>query len=91
MDMTDEKVAETLEEELTRLRAENTAFKEVKVLDIRFGQKNNVCIYQLGQRFPVTLYAPGWWKLRQNIQELEDFLRDNHAELDWGKGEDPFA
>lgn len=59
-------------------------------MPIKFGQKQNISIYKLGQRFPATLYAPGWVKLIMNINKLKDFIRDNHADLAWGDEGDPF-
>lgn len=60
---------------------------EVKV---KFGNKGNVVVGGLAQRFPVTLYGAGWVILIQNIEEVKQFIRDHHEELDWGNYEDPF-
>jgi len=75
--------------EIARLKAK---LAEAEKLDIRFGQKENVCVYGLGQRFPVTLYAQGWMKLIKNIDQVEAFIEENHKGLSWGNnGEaDPF-
>jgi hypothetical protein len=59
-------------------------------LPVKVGNKSNVCAGGngfLGQRFPVTLYAPSWvWLLREeNIELLVSFLEDNADQLSWGQ------
>jgi len=41
----------------------------------------------LGQRFPVTLYAPSWVQLlrEENIEALVSFLEAHEDTLSWGK------
>ena len=55
---------------------------------VKQGNKNNVCAGGggfLGQRFPVTLYAPSWlWLLREeNVEALVSFIEDNEDSLSW--------
>tara|TARA_Y100000034_G_scaffold136870_1_gene216544 strand:+ start:703 stop:960 length:258 start_codon:yes stop_codon:yes gene_type:complete len=83
---------QTAEQRIAELEAQVTELKSNKEdLTIKFGNKQNICVYNLGQRFPVTLYAPGWLKLIENIDQVRDFIEENHTELSWGKGEDPYA
>lgn len=52
---------------------------------IKIGNKQNVSVYGLGQRFPTTLYASGWKILIDNIDKVAEFLEENHDKLSWGK------
>ena len=56
---------------------------------IKFGNKKNVVVggSDLGQRFPVTLYAPGWVEMLKHADEILKFIEDNKAELSWGREE----
>lgn len=75
--------------EIARLKAK---LAEAERLDIRFGQKENVCVYGLGQRFPITLYAQGWMKLIKDIDQVLAFIEKHHKDLSWGNNgeKDPF-
>ena len=58
-------------------------------LPVKQGNKQNVVAGGngwLGQRFPVTLYAPSWlWLLREeNAHRLIDFIEANKDQLSWG-------
>ena len=55
-------------------------------LTIKFGNKRNVVVGgpALGQRFPVTLYAPSWLILLDQADEIRAFIEENHDELSWG-------
>jgi len=37
----------------------------------------------LGQRFPVTLYAPSWLKVLDQADEIRQFIEDNKDNLEW--------
>lgn len=59
-------------------------------IPIKLGTKRNVVVGgngYLGQRFPVTLYAPSWlWFLREeNIHAILEFLETQAEHLSWGK------
>lgn len=58
---------------------------EPKILRIKEGNKQNVVVGgpALGQRFPVTLYAPSWLVIIDHIDEIKQFIEDNHDELSW--------
>ena len=56
---------------------------EIKV-PVKQGNKNNVVAGSngyLGQRFPVTLYAPSWLSLLRsgNIEAIVDFIEANEV------------
>ena len=59
----------------------------VKPLNIKIGNKQNVVVGgpALGQRFPVTLYAPSWLVLLEQKDEILQFIEDNRNELTWSK------
>ena len=78
--------------ELEQLRAEVARLKEKEkasnqLLNIKFGNKRNVVVGgpALGQRFPVTLYAPAWLELLrdENVAAIKQFIEDNKDELSW--------
>ena len=54
-------------------------------LTIGFGNKGNVKVggKALGQRFPVTLYAPSWLKVLDQADEIRQFIEDNKDQLTW--------
>ena len=56
-----------------------------RVLRIKPGNKRNVVVGgpALGQRFPVTLYAPSWLVIIDHIDEIKQFIEDNRDELSW--------
>lgn len=55
-------------------------------LSIKFGNKRNVVVggSALGQRFPVTLYAPSWLVLLDHADEIREFIEAHKDELSWG-------
>lgn len=59
----------------------------VKPLNIKIGNKQNVVVGgpALGQRFPVTLYAPSWLVLLEQKDDILQFIEDHRDELTWGK------
>jgi hypothetical protein len=69
---------EELEAELERLTIDQK-------LTIKIGNKNNVVVggKALGQRFPVTLYAPSWLKVLDQADEIRQFIEDNRSKLTW--------
>ena len=59
------------------------------VIPVKQGNKNNVVTGSkgyLGQRYPVTLYAPSWLSLLRsgNVEAILDFIEANEADLSWG-------
>jgi hypothetical protein len=82
---------EELREEIARLkelREELISLKEQQQEDrltIGFGNKGNVKVggKALGQRFPVTLYAPSWLKVLDQADEIRQFIEDNKDNLTW--------
>jgi hypothetical protein len=72
------------QEEIERLRAENTKLKQQAVkagtLSFRVSEKGAVSVYGLG-RFPVTLYQEQWDKLLGQIDELRRFIETNRGSL----------
>ena len=61
---------------------------EVRI-PVKIGNKRNVVVGGngwLGQRWPVTLYAPSWlWMLRpENSEAILDFIEAHKDELNWG-------
>lgn len=67
-----------LEAELARIRQE-------KPLHIKIGNKQNVVVGGPGlrQRFPVTLYAPGWVALLEAAEDIKAFIEANREQLSW--------
>jgi len=78
--MTEAQEIQALKDELAALRAQ----KEDK-LTIKIGNKQNVVVggKALGQRFPVTLYAPSWIKVLDQAEEIRQFIEDNKDSLTW--------
>lgn len=60
---------------------------ETKRLTIKQGNKQNVVVGgpALGQRFPVTLYAPSWLILTdpEVIAAIRQYIKDNESALSW--------
>lgn len=78
-------MAEDVEAELARLRAENEALKkksEGKARDMYFkvSQKGAVSVYGLG-RFPVTLYKEQWERLLARADDIRGFIAENESSL----------
>jgi hypothetical protein len=74
--------------EVEELRAEIARLKQQQQEDkvtIGFGNKGNVKVggKALGQRFPVTLYAPSWLKILDQADEIRQFIEDNKDALVW--------
>jgi hypothetical protein len=71
-----------VEDELTRLRAENERLKRTagRGITLKVSEKGAVSVYGMG-RFPVTLYKEQWWKLLDAAEEIRGFIRDNEAAL----------
>ena len=72
-----------MELEIARLRAENArllANKNAKGTSLKISTKGAVSVYGLG-RFPVTLYAGQWDKVKQMMPEIEAFIVANAASL----------
>jgi hypothetical protein len=69
------------------LRAEIEAEQKAKGLTVKFGNKQNVVVGgpALGQRFPVTLYAPSWLVLLDHAEEIRAFIETHKDELVWEK------
>lgn len=58
-------------------------------IPVKQGNKSNVVTGgngYLGQRFPVTLYAPSWLSMLRsgNIEAIVDFIEANESNLSWG-------
>jgi len=79
---------ELLLEKIEELKAELEK-RGVSLLSIKLGNKRNVVVGGPGlrQRFPVTLYAPGWVELLkdENVQAIKQFMEDNKDKLSWEK------
>lgn len=78
-------MAESLEEEVRRLRAENETLKVNKKeanrgVSFKVSQKGAVSLYGLG-RFPVTLYKEQWERLFEAAEDLKAFIQEHAAEL----------
>lgn len=81
-----DRIAE-LERQLAEARREAG---EKETLPIKIGNKQNVVVGSggaLGQRFPVTLYAPSWLILlrEDNVAAIKAFIEEHKNELSWGK------
>jgi hypothetical protein len=72
-----------LEARVTALQ--NQQAEEKPSMYIKLGNKRNVVVggKALGQRFPVTLYAPSWLALLEQADEIKEFIKDNHDALSW--------
>ena len=76
-------MADDVESELERLRAENEQLKKVAASrggSLRVSEKGGVSVYGLG-RFPVTLYKEQWTKLLDLADEIRSFIRENESKL----------
>jgi hypothetical protein len=75
--------------EIAELEAKLAALKgtEASKLNIKLGNKRNVVVggKALGQRFPVTLYAPSWLVVLDHAEEIRAFIEAHRDELDWGR------
>ena len=79
--MTDAERIAQLERELAEARGESKQFY------IKKGNKQNVVFggKGLGQRFPVTLYAPSWLFLLDHAEEIREFIEENRDSLSWDR------
>jgi hypothetical protein len=80
----------TINERLDALMEKHGVEPRAVPLPVKIGNKSNVVAGGagfLGQRFPVTLYAPSWlWLLREeNVEALIDFIEANEDTLSWGQ------
>jgi hypothetical protein len=75
-------MAEDIQTELERLRAENEALKTraTKGISLKVSEKGAVSVYGLG-RFPVTLYKEQWEKLLTMADDIRTFITEHEAEL----------
>ncbi|MHB1845597.1 MAG: hypothetical protein ACYCWW_12285 [Deltaproteobacteria bacterium] len=75
-------MADEMQAELERLRAENEALKKrsVKSVSLKVSEKGGVSVYGLG-RFPVTLYKEQWVKLLDMADDIRAFLKENEGKL----------
>jgi hypothetical protein len=75
-------MADELQAEVERLRAENAALKArtTRGVSIKVSEKGGVSVYGLG-RFPVTLYKEQWAKLLDLADDIRAFLKEHDAEL----------
>jgi hypothetical protein len=79
-------VAETPEEKLARLEAENKELrKQIEQrgsgqLRLKVSEKGALSVYGLG-RFPVTLYKEQWTRLLDYADAISAFLKENDAQL----------
>jgi hypothetical protein len=75
-------MAEEVNAELERLRAENARLKgqRGRGVSMKVSEKGALSIYGLG-RFPVTLYKEQWTKLLEAADDIRAFLKDNDAQL----------
>jgi hypothetical protein len=75
-------MADEVQAELERLRAENAALKArtSRGVSMKVSEKGGLSVYGLG-RFPITLYKEQWTKLLDMADDIRAFLRDHDAEL----------
>jgi hypothetical protein len=75
--------AKSLQKENERLKKENEALKATVEKEITFkvSEKGGCSVYNLGQRFPVTLYREQWLRLLDKKEELLEFLEENKDKL----------
>ena len=76
-------MADDVQAELERLRAENAALKARPgrgAVSLKVSEKGGVSVYGLG-RFPVTLYKEQWAKLLDMADEIRAFLKEHDKEL----------
>ena len=75
-------MADEMQTELERLRAENAALKArgSKGVSLKVSEKGGVSVYGLG-RFPVTLYKEQWAKLLDMANDIRGFIAEHDGEL----------
>ena len=80
----------TLNERIDALMEAHGVEPAPGTMPVDFGTKRNVKVGGGGylmQRFPVTLYGPGWLRFlrEENIEALVTFLEENQDQISWGK------
>ena len=75
-------MADDVQAELARLKAENERLKrqQASPLRLKVSAKGALSVYGLG-RFPVTLYKEQWARLLENAEDIRVFLDDHDGEL----------
>jgi hypothetical protein len=83
--------AETLEQKLARLEAENARLKadsaKTQQLKLKVAEKGGVSLYGLNTKYPVTLYAEQWFKVLDIGDSIRDFIEKNRQFLKWKDAE----
>lgn len=75
-------MADDLQAELERLRAENERLKKAggSKLAMKVSEKGALSVYGMG-RFPVTLYKEQWLRLLAIADDIKSFIEANNANL----------
>jgi hypothetical protein len=75
-------VADDLQAELERLRAENERLKNSgrSKLAMKVSEKGALSVYGMG-RFPVTLYKEQWLRLLTIADDIKSFIEANNESL----------
>ena len=75
-------MADDLQAELERLRAENERLKKSgsSKLAMKVSEKGGLSVYGLG-RFPITLYQEQWTKLLDISDDIRAFIAAHQGEL----------
>ena len=82
--MTTQQDTASLLAQIETLKAANAklqATQRSQKLTLRVSAKSALSVYNLGGRYPVTLYKSQWNKLLENIDIIRKFLKDHDAEL----------
>jgi hypothetical protein len=83
------KTAKELEAELAQLRKENEQLKKEveteKALSCKVSAKGCVSVYGLNARWPVSLYARQWQRLKEFMPTIEKFIEKNKDSLSFKK------
>ena len=72
-----------LQEELERLKKENSELKKEKKapgVTWKVSEKGALSVYGLG-RFPVTLYKSQWEQIFDKVDEIKLFMKENESKL----------
>ncbi len=75
-------VADDVQAELERLRAENEALKKTSrgKPSMKVSEKGALSVYGMG-RFPVTLYKEQWLRLLAMADDIKAFIEANNESL----------
>jgi hypothetical protein len=74
-------VADDLQAELDRLRAENESLKKAtRKASMKVSEKGALSVYGMG-RFPVTLYKEQWLRLLAMGDDIKAFIEANNESL----------